>query len=159
MVSGLVTEGFYKTDTFKTSNDDTWTTPRDFFDKLNKEFNFGLDAAALASSTLVPDNWYGPDHTEEGKRDALIIDWNHNSRGKPIWLNPPYGRTIKDWVRKADSIAKAGGVVVCLVPARTDTSWWHEHCIHHEIRFIRGRLKFGNQKNSAPFPSAVVVMR
>jgi phage N-6-adenine-methyltransferase len=153
-----VTEGFYKTDTFKTSNDDTWTTPRDFFYKLHEEFNFTLDAAALASSTLVADNWYGPDHPDHLRRDAFTRDWAKESVGS-IWLNPPYGRTIKDWVRKADDVAKDGGVVVCLVPSRTDTSWWHEHCIHHEVRFIRGRLKFGNQPNAAPFPSAVVVMR
>ena len=104
-----VTEGFYKTDTFKTSNDDTWTTPRDLFNKLNAEFGFGLDAAALQSSTLVPDNWYGPDHPDPASRDALRIDWNHNSRGKPIWLNPPYGRTIKDWMRKASEVAAGGG--------------------------------------------------
>lgn len=155
-----MTEGFYKTDTFKTSLDDTWTTPRDLFDKLNAEFNFGLDAAALQSSTLVPDNWYGPDHPDPAARDALRIDWNHNSRGKPIWLNPPYGRTIKDWMRKASEVAAGGGTVVCLVPARTDTNWWHDYCINaHEIRYIRGRLKFGNQNNSAPFPSAIVIMK
>jgi len=154
-----MTEGFYKSDTFKTSNDDTWTTPRNFFDKLNDEFGFGLDAAALQSSTLVPDNWYGPDHPDPAARDALRIDWNHNSRGKPIWLNPPYGRTIKDWVAKADYESKQGATVVCLVPARTDTNWWWDYCQHHEVRFIRGRLKFGNQPNAAPFPSAVVVMK
>ena len=144
----------------RTSLDDTWTTPRDFFDKLNVEFDFGLDAAALQNSTLVPDNWYGPDHPDPAARDALRIDWNHNSRGKPIWLNPPYGRVIKDWMRKASEVASGGGTVVCLVPARTDTSWWHDYCINaYEIRYIRGRLKFGGQKNSAPFPSAVVVMR
>jgi len=154
-----MTEGFYKSDTFKTSNDDTWTTPRDFYDKLNDEFGFGLDAAALQSSTLVLDNWYGPDHPDPAARDALRIEWNHNSRGKPIWLNPPYGRTIKDWVAKADYESKQGATVVCLVPARTDTNWWWDHCQHHEVRFIRGRLKFGNQPNAAPFPSAVVVMK
>jgi phage N-6-adenine-methyltransferase len=154
-----MTEGFYKSDTFKTSNDDTWTTPREFFDKLNAEFNFGLDAAALQSSTLVPDNWYGPDHPDPAARDALRIDWQHNSRGRPIWLNPPYGRNIKDWVAKADYESKQGATVVCLVPARTDTNWWWDSCIHHEVRFIRGRLKFGNQPNAAPFPSAVIVMR
>jgi site-specific DNA-methyltransferase (adenine-specific) len=154
-----MTEGFYKSDTFKTSNDDTWTTPRDFFDRLNAEFDFGLDAAALQSSTLVPDNWYGPDHPDPAARDALRIDWNHNSRGKPIWLNPPYGRSIKDWMRKANEVASGGGTVVCLVPARTDTNWWWDSCIHHEVRFIKGRLKFGNQPNAAPFPSAVIVMR
>lgn len=147
--------GFYKTDTFKTSNDDKWTTPKSLFDELDKEFNFGLDAAALASSTLVPDNWYGPDHPEPSRRDALSIEWDIS---KPIWLNPPYGKTIKSWVRKADSTAKAGGIIVCLIPSRTDTSWWHEYCIHYEIRFIRGRLQFGNKNGDAPFASALVVM-
>jgi phage N-6-adenine-methyltransferase len=153
-----MTEGFYKTDTFKTSNDDTWTTPKDYYAKINKEFDFGLDAAALASSTLVPDNWYGPDHPDFDRRDAFKRKWV-NDTNKPIWLNPPYGRTIKEWMAKAAQEAWVGGVVVCLVPARTDTAWWHEHCIMHEVRFIRGRLKFGEQKNSAPFPSALVVMR
>ena len=152
-----MTQGF--TSGMRTSNDDTWTTPRDFFDKVNAEFDFGLDAAALAYSTLVPDNWYGPDHPEIERRDALILDWNNNSFGKPVWLNPPYGRVIKEWVAKAERVANGGGTVVCLVPSRTDTAWWHDHCIKHEIRFIRGRLKFGNQPNSAPFPSALVVMR
>jgi phage N-6-adenine-methyltransferase len=151
-----MTEGFYKTDTFKTSNDDTWTTPLDFFKKLDREFNFTLDAAALASSTLVPDNWFGPDHPEESRRDALVNRWATDGT---VWLNPPYGRTIKDWVAKADSEAKAGATVVCLVPSRTDTNWWWDSCIHHEIRFIKGRLKFGGQSNSAPFPSAVIVMK
>ncbi len=62
-------------------------------------------------------------------------------------------------MRKADKSAKEGATVVCLVPARTDTIWWHEYAIHYEVRFVRGRLKFGDAKNSAPFPSAVVVMR
>lgn len=153
-----MTEGFYKTDTFKTSNDDMWTTPKDFFDKVNKEFNFTLDAAAIKSSALVP-NYLGPDHDYLWRRDAFTVEWVGASEGGAIWLNPPYGRTIKDWVRKADTVARGGGTVVCLVPARTDTSWWHEYCIHHEVRFIRGRLKFGNQKNSAPFPSALVIMK
>mgnify|MGYP006289023629 CR=1 FL=1 len=154
-----MTEGFYKGGAYASSADDTWTTPYDFYVKLDNEFGFGLDAAALASSTLVPDNWFGPDHPEVVRRDALKLDWVYNAEGKPIWLNPPYGRTIKDWVAKADYESKQGATVVCLVPARTDTNWWWESCIHHEVRFIKGRLKFGNQPNSAPFPSAVVVMR
>ena len=153
-----MTEGFYKTDTFKTSNDDTWTTPKKFFDKLNEEFNFTLDSAALASSALC-NLWYGPDHPDPDWRDAFKRDWVEDSGGGSIWLNPPYGRTIKTWMAKAEHEALQGGVVVSLVPARTDTIWWHSHCIKYEVRFIKGRLKFGDQKNSAPFPSAVVVMR
>ena len=154
-----MTEGFYKTDTFKTSNDDTWTTPVDFFNKLNKEFNFSLDAAALKSSALC-DNWFGPDHDDPNLRDAFPMNWASFTPTKTVWLNPPYGRTIKDWVNKANYEATNRKItIVCLVPARTDTSWWHSYCIQHEIRFIKGRLKFGSQKNSAPFPSAVVIMR
>jgi site-specific DNA-methyltransferase (adenine-specific) len=151
-----MTKGF--TSGMRTSNDDTWTTPRDYYDRINVEFNFTLDAAALADSTLVPDNWYGPDHPDQSRRDAFTRDWAKDSAG-PIWLNPPYGRVIKSWVCKANAVAAGGGTVVCLVPARTDTSWWHDYCIHHEVRFIRGRLKFGGQKNSAPFPSALVIMK
>lgn len=143
----------------RSSADSTWTTPPEFFAKLDNEFGFGLDAAALSTSTLVLDNWFGPDHSEPARRDALVLDWNFNANGKPIWLNPPYGRVIKDWVAKADYESKQGATVVCLVPARTDTNWWWDSCIHHEVRFIKGRLKFGNQPNSAPFPSAIVVMR
>ena len=154
-----MTEGFYKTDTFKTSNDDTWTTPRDFYDKLHTEFSFSLDAAAMKSSALC-DNWFGPDHDDPNLRDAFVMDWSKFAPSWTVFLNPPYGRTIKDWMKKANYEAvKRNIVVVCLVPARTDTSWWHESCIQHEVRFIKGRLKFGNQKNSAPFPSAVVVMK
>jgi len=101
-----MTKGF--TSGMRTSLDGTWTTPRDYFDKVNSEFNFTLDAAALSSSTLVPDNWYGPDHPDQSRRDALVRDWTEDSTG-PIWLNPPYGRVIKDWMRKADTVADGGG--------------------------------------------------
>lgn len=141
------------------SADETWTTPKEFFDKVNEEFNFSLDAAAMQNSALCA-NWFGPDHPEENLRDAIPMDWGQFAPSKTVWLNPPYGRVIKTWVAKADYEAKSRGItVVCLVPARTDTSWWHEHCIQHEVRFIRGRLKFGNAVNSAPFPSALVIMR
>lgn len=139
-----------------TSNDDTWTTPRDFYNRLNDEFGFTLDAAALASSALC-DEWYGPDHHDLSKRDAFTREWSKDSSGA-IWLNPPYGRTIKQWVAKANQEAKNGATVVCLVPSRTDTSWWHDYCIMHEVRFVRGRLKFGGG-GTAPFASAVIVMR
>jgi len=151
--------GFYSSKTAMSSLVDTWSTPSAFFDKVDKEFCFTLDAAALQSSTLVSTNWYGPDHPEEDRRDAFTRDWTIDSYSGPIWLNPPYGKTIKDWMRKADEESQKGSTVVCLVPSRTDTSWFHEYCISHEVRFIRGRLKFGNSANPAPFPSALVVMR
>ena len=106
----MMTKGF--TSGMRTSLDGTWTTPSDYFDKINAEFNFTLDAAALSSSTLVPDNWYGPDHPDQSRRDALVRNWVEDSTG-PIWLNPPYGRVIKDWMRKANAVANGGGTVVC----------------------------------------------
>jgi phage N-6-adenine-methyltransferase len=152
-----MTKGF--TDGMRTSISDSWTTPRDFYERLNQEFNFALDAAALQSSTLCPGNWYGPDHPDELRRDALSRDWSTDSKGGAVWLNPPYGRAIKPFMAKAHSEIGGGITIVALVPARTDTNWWWDSCIMHEVRFIKGRLKFGGQKNSAPFPSAVVVMR
>lgn len=148
---------FYST-TALTSLDDTWTTPLDFYNRLHSEFNFGLDAAALQSSALC-NQWYGPDHPDTSRRDALVRDWTKDSAGRSIWLNPPYGRTMKNWVKKANLESQRGGVIVCLVPARTDTAWWWDYCIEQEVRFVRGRLKFGKQLSSAPFPSAVVVMK
>ena len=88
---------------------DTWTTPRDFYNKLNNEFNFGLDAAALQSSTLVADNWYGPDHPDTTRQDALVRNWTEDAEGKMIWLNPPYGRSIKLWTAKAHLENQRGG--------------------------------------------------
>jgi hypothetical protein len=72
-------------------------------------------------------------------------------------MNPPYGDEISRWIAKAHEAADGGATVVCLIPARVDTGWWWDHCRHGEIRFLRGRLKFGTSQNSAPFPSAVVV--
>lgn len=151
-----MTKGF--TSGMRSSNDSTWTTPPDFFEELNKEFNFTLDAAALESSAVVP-NYLGPDHELASQRDALTCNWREASGGGWIFLNPPYGRSIKDFMSKADAEVKAGAKVIALVPARTDTNWWHNSVIHYEIRFIKGRLKFGGSKNSAPFPSALVIMK
>jgi site-specific DNA-methyltransferase (adenine-specific) len=74
-------------------------------------------------------------------------------------MNPPYGKEIGKWMKKAYESAVNGALVVCLVPARTDTKWWHDYAMKGEITFIRGRLKFDRHKNSAPFPSAIVVFR
>lgn len=126
---------------------DLHATPQDFFDKMNAEFGFELDVCATAENAKCAKFYTKAD-------DGLKQEWKG-----VCWMNPPYGREIGAWMRKANESAMGGAVVVCLVPARTDTRWWHEYAINHEIRFIRGRLKFGNAKNSAPFPSAVVVMR
>jgi len=154
-----MTEGFYAQHAFRSSLDDTWTTPKVFYDKLNDEFNFTLDAAASKLTTLVEDNWYGLDHEDTDRQDAIKCDWFGDSNGGAIWLNPPYGRTLNRWLEKAGQEASKGATVVCLVPSRTDTKWWHNYCIQHEVRFIKGRLSFGNHTNLAPFPSELVVMK
>jgi hypothetical protein len=72
-------------------------------------------------------------------------------------MNPPYGRSIGKWVTKAYEESLKGTPVVCLLPARTDTSWWQDYCVKGLVKFVRGRLKFGDGRNSAPFPSAIVI--
>jgi len=136
----MINEGMF------TSNTPEWETPQDFFDKLDAEFNFMLDACATVDNTKC-DSWYSP------TIDGLSQLWP----SCPIWMNPPYGRTIGKWVKKAYEASLNGSTVVCLVPARTDTAWWHDFCVKGEIRFIRGRLKFGGHKWNAPFPSAIVI--
>ena len=131
------------------SND--WATPQSFFDKLNNIFGpFTLDAAAS------PVNYKVASHYTEAD-DALSQDWSENT----VFLNPPYGRNLKDWVKKAyEEGQKDDTTVVMLIPARTDTKYWHDYVMKaDEIRFVRGRIKFGDETNSAPFPSAVVVFR
>lgn len=129
------------------SKTDMWATPQDFFDKLNKEFHFTLDACATPENAKC-ERFF----TKE--QDGLAQPWNGI-----VWCNPPYGREISKWVKRALESSKNGSIVVMLLPARTDTSWFHEYIYNKakEIRFIRGRLKFGGSKNSAPFPSMVVV--
>ncbi len=130
---------------------DQWATPQGFFDELDKEFGFTLDACASAWNHKV-DNYF------DEATNALIQDWTG-----VVWMNPPYGRTIKDWMKKAYESYLAGATVVCLIPARTDTVWWHDYAAKGEVRFIRGRIKFvdgsGNGSNPAPFPSAVVIFK
>ncbi len=155
-----MSNNFYSSPQAFSSATDDWSTPRDFYKKLATEFNFVFDAAASSTNHLTP-SWCGLDHQDPARQDGLVFGWAAEAallRGD-VWMNPPYGRTISDWMRKADEESQLGATVVCLVPSRTDTRWFHEHCAHHELRFIKGRLKFGNATNSAPFPSLVVVMR
>lgn len=137
------------------SKTDLWSTPQDFFNKLDDEFHFTLDVCATAENAKCAGYF-----TEGMLQDSegLPMYW-HSEPVRTIWMNPPYGRTIGLWVRKAWQTSQLGDTVVCLLPARTDTKWWHDYCMRGEIRFIKGRLKFGGQKNSAPFPSAVVIFR
>ena len=102
-----MTTGFYTGEAYKSSADDTWTTPRAFFVALNNEFQFTLDAAALKSSALCA-LWYGPDHDDPVLQDAFLRNWQEDAQGN-VWLNPPYGRTIKKWMQKADFEAHRGG--------------------------------------------------
>ena len=128
------------------SKDQTWETPIDFFNKLDSIFKFELDVAASDDNHKC-DRYY----TEE--TDGLAQDWEG-----VCWMNPPYGCNISKWIAKAYESSQSGATVVCLIPSRTDTAYWHDYVMFaSEIRFIRGRVKFGEAKNSAPFPSAIVV--
>lgn len=130
------------------SKTDLWETPKDLFDKLNKEFHFALDVCATPENAKCEEFY-----TKE--QDGLKQPWKGT-----VWCNPPYGRQIGEWVRRAFFASVSGSTVVMLLPARTDTKWFHDYIYKRnnvEIRFIRGRLKFGGNKNSAPFPSMVVV--
>lgn len=127
------------------SKTDNWETPQDLFDKVNEEYHFTLDVCAS------PDNAKCRNYFTQ-EQDGLAQEWKGT-----CWMNPPYGRQIKHWVKKAYETSLKGHTVVCLLPSRTDTAWWHDYCMKGDITFIRGRLKFGGAKNSAPFPSAIVV--
>ncbi len=130
-----------------------WCTPQVFFDKLNKEFNFVLDAAATSLNAKCP-KYFSPE------TDGLAQSWDC---GGAVFCNPPYGRGISKWVKKAyEEAGKCKFPIVLLLPARTDTTYFHDYIYGKaEIRFIRGRLKFsdenGTPSNSAPFPSMVVI--
>jgi site-specific DNA-methyltransferase (adenine-specific) len=152
------------TTTAASSATDQWATPSSYFQGLAGEFSFTLDVCALASSAKAP-TYYGPDHTDATKQDGLAQDWATDAAGGHVWMNPPYGKTIGDWMRKAAAESDKGATVVCLVPARTDTAWFQDTALARqaqgraEIRFIRGRLKFGTAKDAAPFPNALVIFR
>lgn len=134
----------------------SWCTPPEFFAELDHEFHFDLDPAATDKSAKCAKYFTPAD-------DGLEKDWG----GYRVFCNPPYGRHIQDWVRKGyEESRKPGTLVVMLIPARTDTSYFHDYIFNgkaDEVRFLRGRLKFtdeeGNAKDSAPFPSAVIVWR
>lgn len=123
-----------------------WETPQDLFERLDSEFYFTLDVCANSENHKLPAYITKED-------DGLKVKW-----GGRNWMNPPYGREIGKWVKKASE----NPMTVCLLPARTDTKWFHDYIYKKdnvEIRFLKGRLKFGDSKNSAPFPSMVVIFR
>ena len=138
-----------------TSNTNEWYTPKYLFDELNNEFNFNLDPCCTKNSAKC-EKYYTKNE------DGLSQSW----KGHIVFMNPPYGREIKEWIKKAhDEFFKNNTTVVCLIPARTDTSYWHEYIFNKatDIRFLKGRIKFedvnGKSENSAPFPSAIVVFK
>lgn len=132
-----------------TSKKEDWETPQKFFDELNKKYQFTYDLASSDENCKVDKHFTKED-------DSLVQNWDDLSGW--LWCNPPYGKNIKNWIKKA-SESKAN--IVMLIPARTDTSYWHDYIFGKaEIIFLRGRLKFeinGGSSNPAPFPSALVV--
>jgi site-specific DNA-methyltransferase (adenine-specific) len=138
------------------SNSDEWETPQKLFDELNEEFNFYCDLASTSKNAKCS---YWLDKHD----NALLYDWTNLpiSESRFQWLNPPYSN-IKDWVKKAYEENLKGAKIVMLIPARTDTIYFHQWIYKNpnvEIRFIKGRLKFSDSKNSAPFPSMIVVWK
>ncbi len=134
---------------FATSKTCEWSTPQYLFNALDLEFHFDLDVCATKDNAKC-EKYY----TKE--QNGLLQSWSGT-----CWMNPPYGREIGKWMKKAKEESRKGNTVVCLVPARTDTAWWHDHVIAEcaETRFLRGRIKFGGSKNGAPFPSAIVIYK
>ena len=133
----MITTGMF------TSNTPEWATPQDFFDKLDEEFHFDLDVCATPENAKC-EKYFTKDD------DGLSQQW-----GGVVYCNPPYGREIGKWVKKCSEYE---GESVMLLPARTDTRWFHDYIYDKaEVRFIKGRLKFNDGKNPAPFPSMVVV--
>jgi phage N-6-adenine-methyltransferase len=124
---------------------DEWATPQELFDALDRIYHFTLDPCATGENAKCPQFY-----TRE--QDGLSQPWDG-----VVYVNPPYGRQIGQWVRKAFESSQSGATVVMLLPARTCTSWWHEFVVRGSVTFLRGRLKFGGAKTSAPFPSAIVV--
>jgi phage N-6-adenine-methyltransferase len=139
------------------SNDERWRTPRWIFDRLNLEFQFGLDAAADRHNALCA-RWI------DQEADAFATPWS--AGGGSVWCNPPYSRKVGDWIARGRQQAQElRRCVVMLVFARTDTHWWHDEVMAHadEVRFVRGRLHFGHPdtgkraEQGAGAPSAVIV--
>ena len=139
--------GDIRTSGYLSSVRQDWATPQDLFDRLDAEFHFTLDVASSDENAKCADHYTAAD-------DGLAQPWHGT-----VWCNPPYGSEVGKWAKKAAEYGESGGVAVMLVASRTDTIWWNEHVVKHasEVRFVRGRLRFDDGKDSAPFASAVVV--
>lgn len=128
-----------------------WETPQDLFAPLHAEFGFTLDAAASPPNAKAATYF-----TED--QDGLRQDWGRHV----VWLNPPYGSKsrLSDWVRKSYQASRAGATVVALIPARTNTVWFHDYCLGAaEVRFLKGRPKFVGCVHGLPFPLCLVIFR
>lgn len=131
------------------SEDMTWATPQEWFDYLNLEFKFTLDPCCVAA-TAKCDMFYTPE------TNGLAQSW----AGQRVFMNPPYGEALYDWMKKAYmECLQNKALVVCFVPARVDTQWWHDFAARGEVRFPIGRVKFAGADASAPFPVAIVIFR
>jgi len=131
------------------ANSREWSTPVWLFDELDKEFGFQLDACAKPESAKCR-RFYGL------QEDALMQPWAAST-----FCNPSYGRLIPKWICKAAEEARLGKIIVMLLPSRTDTRWFHQYCLvpDVEVRFLKGRLYFGDGRDRAPFPSMIVIFR
>jgi site-specific DNA-methyltransferase (adenine-specific) len=134
------------------SKTDDWATPIDYWTILNDLYKFDVDAAASQSNKLC-EKWFGLDHHDPLRTDGLKSEWD----GNEIWINPPYGRIIGEWIAKAHIESNSKNITM-LLPSRTDTKWFHSLLNQDgiSIEFIKGRLKFGNSKVAAPFASILV---
>ena len=136
------------------SNSNEWGTPQDLYNKLNNKYKFTLDPCCTKESAKCKKYYTIEDN-------GLLQDWSNEI----VFMNPPYGREISKWVKKAYNESKNNkATVVCLIPARTDTIYWHDYIFPnaYDIEFLRGRIKFevdGVAKDPAPFPSAIVVFK
>jgi phage N-6-adenine-methyltransferase len=126
---------------------DVWGTPRALFNELDAEFGFTLDPCSDGTNAMC-ERFCTPENS------GLLADWSFET----VFMNPPYSDCYS-WMRKAYESSLQGATVVCLVPSRTDTRWWHDYAMKGEVRFLRGRVRFGDAKIGAPFPSVIVVFR
>tara|TARA_A100001391_G_C5073854_1_gene278804 strand:- start:1167 stop:1601 length:435 start_codon:yes stop_codon:yes gene_type:complete len=132
------------------SQTDDWYTPQYIIDDVKNKYNlknFDLDPCCNLENKKALVGFYKKD-------DGLSKNWFGD-----VWMNPPYGRVIGRWIKKAYEESQKGCTVYCLIPSRTDTKWWHDYVMKGDVTFYRGRIKFGGSKNSAPFPSALVIFR
>lgn len=135
-------------DSLYSSEKHDWETPIELFNALNNEFNFNLDVCASKENKKCENYFCEEDN-------ALWKEWNGN-----CFMNPPYGRGIEWWVQKAYNESQKGNIIVCLLPVRSDTKWWHFYCMKSfEIRLLTRRLTFSKYNNKAPFPCAIVIFK